>query len=317
MISGSLWNYYRDQTYGVDDEVSDGNSFDYKTKTIGTTPSRPPRPEQPPPDPNGTQPPQPEQPPIPGLNTEVTIPLKYLNNFWGSLNFRLINCETELDLGWPRYFVLLGDNDNITGVNFVITSAKRYVPVVTLSNIKFFENIKQGFIRKASGNKYRSGIKTNPKNNNLDYMIDPTFRSINKLFVVSFKNADNNLRINSFDKYYMPLVEMKYFNALIDNKPCLDQPVKNKQEEYEKLVETSKNYDYTIGKLLDYLYHQKYGKPIGIDLSRQKNTSISQQINFIGKLDKNEGVKKIFITDKRKSNYFKLFFNFMSCNKLM
>ena len=199
----------------------------------------------------------------------------------------------------------------------MITSAKRYVPVATLSNIKFFENIKQGFIRKASGNKYRAGIKTHPKNNNLDYMIDLTFRSINKLFVVSFKNADNNLRINYFDKYYMPLVEMKYFNALIDNKPCLDQPVKNKQEEYEKLVETSKNYDYTTGKLLDYLYHQKYGKPIGIDLSRQKNTSISQQINFIGKLDKNEGAKKVFITEKRKSNYFKLFFKFMSCNKLM
>ena len=81
----------------------------------------------------------------------------------------------------------------------------------------------------------------------------------------------------------MPLVEIKDFNALINNKPFFDQPVKNKQKVYEKLVEMSRNNDYTAGNLLDYLYHQICYKLIGINLSRKKNTSIPQQINFPGK----------------------------------
>ena len=65
----------------------------------------------------------------------------------------------------------------------------------------------------------------------------------------------------------MQLIGIKYLNALIDNKPFFLQPGKIKQEAYEKLMETSRNNDYTTGKLLDYLYDQKYYKLIGIDLS--------------------------------------------------
>ena len=64
----------------------------------------------------------------------------------------------------------------------------------------------------------------------------------------------------------MPLADIKDFNALIDSKPFFDQPVKNKQKAYEKLIEMSKNNDYTTGHLFDYLYCQNYCKPIGIDL---------------------------------------------------
>ena len=66
--------------------------------------------------------------------------------------------------------------------------------------------------------------------------------------------------------YYMILVEIKGFTALIDSKPFIDQPVKNKQGEYEKLIEMSNNNDYTTRRLLDYLYHQKFYKLIGTDL---------------------------------------------------
>ena len=76
----------------------------------------------------------------------------------------------------------------------------------------------------------------------------------------------------------MPLVEIKDFNALIDNKPFFDQPVKNKQA-YEKLTEMSRNDNYITGDLLNYLYHQNYYKLVAIDLSRQTNTSIPQQIS--------------------------------------
>ena len=64
----------------------------------------------------------------------------------------------------------------------------------------------------------------------------------------------------------MILVEIKGFTALIDSKPFIDQPVKNKQGEYEKLIEMSNNNDYTTRRLLDYLYHQKFYKLIGTDL---------------------------------------------------
>ena len=59
-------------------------------------------------------------------------------------------------------------------------------------------------------------------------MIDPTFRNINRIFVLSFKNYDN-LRKMFFDKYYMSLVKIKDFNVLINNKPLFDQPVKNEE----------------------------------------------------------------------------------------
>ena len=97
----------------------------------------------------------------------------------------------------------------------------------------------------------------------------------------------------------MPLVEIKDFNALIDNKPFFDRPVKSKQETYEKLIEISRNDDYTIKNLLDYLYHQKYYKLIGIDLSRQTNTNIPQQINFVGKLEEDDGGTMFFIAEKQ------------------
>ena len=82
---------------------------------------------------------------------------------------------------------------------------------------------------------------------------------------------------------------MKDFNVLFDNKPFFDQPVKNKQEAYKKLIEMSRNDGYTTGNLLDHFYHQNYYKLIGVALSRQKNMSIPQQIKFVVKLEEDEG----------------------------
>ena len=62
-----------------------------------------------------------------------------------------------------------------------------------------------------------------------------------------------------FNKYYISSVEIKNLNVIIDNKSLFEQPrKKNKQEAYQKLVEMWRNNDYTVGNLLDYLYHQKY-----------------------------------------------------------
>ena len=115
-----------------------------------------------------------------------------------------------------------------TSTTFQINNAKLYVPGVTLSindNINFLENITQGFKETiyTNWNKYRSEVTTQPKNNNLDYLIDPKFRNINSLFVLSVKNGNDDPPRDSFDKYYMQLI------ALINSTPFFDQP-RNKQK---------------------------------------------------------------------------------------
>ena len=160
MTSESLQNYCRD------DNASDGKSFKYKTKIVEKTRKTSERSLQPVPNLDGSQPEQPPQLAAPTLNVDITIPLKYLSNSWRFIDLPLINCEIELDLTWTKDCVFIEHHNNITVVNFMISSTKLYVPVVTLSiddNIKLLENIKQGFRRTICLNKYRSEIITQLK----------------------------------------------------------------------------------------------------------------------------------------------------------
>ena len=109
----------------------------------------------------------------------------------------------------------------------------------------------------------------------------------------------------------MPLIETKNFNALIDNKPFLDHPVKNKQEAYENLIKMSRNDNYTTANLLDFSYHQSYYKLIGIDLSRQTNTNIPQQINFVGNLEEDDGATMFFIAEKQQNTILNFSLNLL------
>ena len=104
------------------------------------------------------------------------------------------------------------------------------------------------------------------KPNHLNYLINPTFTKINRLFVLSFENKEDR---TSFSKYYVPKVEIKGFNVLIDGKSFFDVPVKKKEEAYEKIMSINKNNDYMTGNLLDYEYFSKHYKLIAIDLSKQ------------------------------------------------
>ena len=161
--------------------------------------------------------------------------------------------------------------------------------------IKVLENIKQRFKIEISWNKYLSEITTQSKNHILDYLIDPTFSNINGLFVLSLKNGNDDPSRNSFDKYHIPiLLEIKDLNALIDNKSFFDEPIKHKQEAYEKLIEVSRNDDYTRGNLLYFSYHQNNYRLIGINLSRQTNSNNPQQINFTRKVEKDYGATIFF-----------------------
>ena len=162
-----MQNYYSDAINDADDDADDGKSFKYKTKIIGTIKVRRAQGR------NDECTDQPPRDPLLPLNTEVTISLKYFGNFWRCLELSLINCEVELDLLWAKDFVLFEDDENLVNATFEINSTKLYVPLVTLSM----------------------------NNNNLGYMIDPTFRNFSRLFVQSLKVGENDPTRNYFTSF--------------------------------------------------------------------------------------------------------------------
>ena len=101
----------------------------------------------------------------------------------------------------------------------------------------------------------------------------------------------------SFEKYYTLIIQIKYFNVLIDGKIFFDTPIKNKEQPYEQILEMSRNNDYTTDNLLDYEYFSKHYKLIVIDLCKQielKSSDLKQKVNFVGRLDKHN-VRMFFI----------------------
>ena len=181
------------------------------------------------------------------------MPLKHLSNVWRSLNIPLINCEVELILTWFKNCVLIdkltrdadyGAHPRVSEINnpenaiFQITDTKLYVPVVSLSkenDIKLLEQLKLGFKRTIKWNKYRSQMTTQPQNNNLNYLIDPTFININRLFVLCFPRNNNTDSRYSYSNYSVPKVKINDFNVLIDGKSFFDLPVKMKKRLTRKL----------------------------------------------------------------------------------
>ena len=142
------------------------------------------------------------------------------------------------------------------------------------------------------------------KNNHLNYLINPAFTKVNRLFVLSFENENDR---TSFSKYYVPNVQIKNFNGLIDGKSFFDMPIKNDKETYEQIIEMGRNNDYTTSNLLSYEYFSKHYKLIVIDLSEQiklENPDLKKQINFIGRLGREEGTTMFFIIEKSEETTF-------------
>ena len=227
-----MWKYCRD---GPSDTLSsDSEFFKYKTSITGNTYN------------NGVGKAGYDTNKVGKNKTEVVIPLKHSSNFWRSLNIPLTNCEVELILTWSRNCVLVDmterdaevDNPAIvapSGLEFKITDTKLYVPVVTLSkenDIKLLEQLKTGFKRTIKWNTCRSQMTVQPQNNNLNYLIDPTFTNVNRLFVLSFTRDNAGDNRDSFSHYYVPNVEIKDFNVLIDGEGFFDFPAKNEEEAY-------------------------------------------------------------------------------------
>ena len=86
-----------------------------------------------------------------------------------------------------------------------------------------------------------------------------------------------------------------------------DMPIWNDEETCKQIIGMGRNNDYTTGNLLDYEYISKYYKLITIDLNKQtelENPDLKQQINFIGRLERNERAKMFFIIEKSEETTF-------------
>ena len=156
--SGSLWQYYRDDP---NDNIRDSESFKYKIKITGKT-----------------------QAAANVNDVKIAMPLKYLSNFWRTLDMPLINCEISLILTWYKDCLL----SSATGeTKFKIIEAKLYASVVTLSvqdNPKLWQQLKSGFKRTIKWNEYQTKVSAEGQKQYLDFLVDPMFQRVNILFVL-------------------------------------------------------------------------------------------------------------------------------------
>ena len=116
------------------------------------------------------------------LNVKVVLPLKYLSNFFRSLEIPLINCKIKLNLTWKKECVL---STNVGNAVFIINDTKMYVPVVTLSkedNKDFIEQENKGFQRSIYWNEYKTKeINENADANVFNYLnLDPSFQGVHR-----------------------------------------------------------------------------------------------------------------------------------------
>ena len=232
------------------------------------------------------------------INVKVVVRLKYLSNFFRSLEMPLINCKIKLNLTWKKECVLSTDDGNAV---FIINDTKLYVPVVTLSkedNKEFIEQRDKGFQRSIYWNEYKTKeINENADANVFKYInLDPSFQGVNRLFVMAYNRANGQPTRNGQRKYYLPRIDLEKYNVIIDGRNFYDNPTESDIEKYRELkqVMIGKEEDYTPGSLFDFNYFDKHYKLVAVDLSKQKELDADpraiQQIEFKYMLGRNSTI---------------------------
>ena len=217
------------------------------------------------------------------FNVKVVVPLKYLSNFFRSLEMPLINCKIKLNLTWKKECVLSTHAGNAV---FIINDTKMYVPVVTLSkedNEDFIEQQNKGFQRFIYWNEYKTKeINENADANVFKYInLDPSFQGVNRLFVTAYNSANGQPTRNGQRKYYLPRIDLNKYNVIIDGRNFYDNPIESDIEKYRELkkVMIGKGEDYTTGSLLDFNCFKKHYKLVAVDLSKQKELDADPSVN--------------------------------------
>ena len=160
------------------------------------------------------------------------MPLKYLSNSWRTLEMFYLNFEINFILTWYQNCVI----SSATGkTKFAITDTTLYVPTVTLStqdHAKMLEQLRSVFKRTINWNEYQSKLLRERQNQYLDFLTDPSFQGVNKLLlsfikfykVLLFEN-ENDRKVHT--RCYLPKVEIKDYNVVIDGKNFFGQPVRS------------------------------------------------------------------------------------------
>ena len=288
--SGSLWQFRGDEIEGnvdltVDNHIpNNSSSYKYKSSLITNR--------------NGIK---------------IAGPLKYLSNFWRSLQILLINCKVEFPLTWNENCILTSFAGNST---FTITDAKFYVPVVTLSiedNARLTELLSEGFERSAYWNKYKViPNKTYNQNNYMRELLDASFQGAKRLFVLDNNAGDDLVTANSHRRYFLPRIKIENYNVKIDGRNFYDQPINDLIKQYDEVrkISTGQGDDYTTGCLLDFAYFKKKNyRLIAANLSKQKALDADpraiQQIIFTGKASRNVAI--YYILEQSKETILKFY----------
>ena len=257
-------------------------------------------------------------------DVKLVVSLKYLSNFFRSLEMPLINCKTKLNLTWKKECVLSTDND-VSAPNldnnpvFIINDTKLYVSVVTLSkedNKDFIEQQNKGFQRSIYWNKYKTKDQDEVSNANaFKYIsLDPSFHGVNGLFVMAYGNDNANANRSTRDGrtiYYLPTIDLNKYNVIIDGRNFYDNPIESDIEKYRefKKVMIGNGEDYTTGSLLDYNYFIKHYKLVAVNLSNQKeldaDTRAIKQIEFKYMLGTNSTI--YWILEKSKETILEIY----------
>ena len=230
--SGSSWQHYRDETAlanngNITDFPANNNnsaSFKFKQQITGQRGN------------SGTK------------DVKIMVPLKYLSNFWRTLEMPLIFVKLVFSLNGLE--ILVAGTVANQNPSFQIKDTKLYVLVVTLStqeNIKLLKQLESGFKRTINWNKYLVKTTSQAQNRYLDFLIYPSFQGVNRLFVLSFEDDDDR---ESHEQYYLPNVEIKDYNVVMDERNFIDKPIKNDLKTYDNIrkIATGQGDDYTTGR---------------------------------------------------------------------
>ena len=195
---------------------------------------------------------------------KIIFPLKYLSNFWRSLEMPLINCKVELSLKWIEKFALTTAAD-ANKATFEITDAKVNVPIVTLSiedNAKLSKLLDKGFKRSVYWNKYKVidnivvEIAVSDVEKHIRELLNLSCQGVKRLFVFAYDNTkgNNQVSIDSSKKYFLPRAEIESYNIEIDRRNFYAQPISDSIKQYDEIrkISTGQSDDYATCCSLDF-----------------------------------------------------------------
>ena len=242
--SGSLWQFKRDEVPAgnVDLTINNSQSFKYKAALLGKTADAV----------NNTN--------SSVKEAKIVVPLKYLSNFWRSLELLIINSRVYLELNWIEDCILSSAGNT---AKFAITDTKLHVPILTLST-KDSENLAKqlndGFERSVYWNSYETKpTKVIKQGKSLYELLNASFQGVKRLFALAYSIAaggNDEAGIKNIRKYFLPRGEIKNYKVLIDERNFHDQPINELIKQYAEIRKVSTGYvdDCTTGYLLNYTY---------------------------------------------------------------